>query len=127
MIQNQSRAFRDTKKRIGCQVCRHTEHAFEEIGKMMNLRASSRKDDSFTQMIFPQGIELAMHHPFGLENYKFSVGGFLSPQSNITYQNIWARFGSKIFVELNYINWAYGTRQASMYGISLGFPLLQAF
>ena len=86
-----------------------------------------KNDDSFTQMIFPQGIELAMHHPFGLENYKFSVGGFLSPQSNITYQNFWARFGSKIFVELNYINWAYGTRQASMYGLSVGFPLLQAF
>jgi hypothetical protein len=84
-------------------------------------------DDAFTQIIFPQGVELSMHHPFGLENSKFSLGGFLSPQSNITYQNFWARFGSKVFVEFNYINWAYGTREAAMYGLSVGFPILQAF
>ena len=86
-----------------------------------------RNNDAFTQIIFPQGVELTMHHPFGLEDSKFSLGGFLSPQSNITYQNFWARFGSKVFVEFNYINWVYGTREAAMYGLSVGFPILQAF
>lgn len=82
-------------------------------------------DDYYTQVIFPQGLELAFHHPFGLENYRLMVGGFLSPQPNVTYQNFWARFGSKVFVEFNYINWEYGTRNASMYGLSVGFPLAQ--
>ena len=84
-------------------------------------------ESSFTQIIFPQGLELAMHHPFGMENYKFTMGGFLSPQSSIIYQNFWARFGSKIFLEFNYINWEYGSRAATMYGFSVGFPLAQGF
>lgn len=82
-------------------------------------------DDYFTQVIFPQGLELAFHHPFGLENYRFVLGGFLSPQRDVIYQNFWARFGSKVFLEFNYINWEYGTRNASMYGLSVGFPLAQ--
>lgn len=82
-------------------------------------------DDVYTQVIFPQGAELLFHHPFGLENYRFSIGGFLSPQRDVTYQNFWLRFGSKTFLEFNFINWEYGSRAASMYGLSIGFPLMQ--
>ncbi len=84
-------------------------------------------DNPFTQIIFPQGLELTMHHPLGMENYKFTMGGFLSPQPSVTYQNFWARFGSKVFLEFNYINWQYSSRAASMYGLSVGFPLAQGF
>lgn len=100
------------------------------ISSLIGLQALSHRydvgeDELFTQIIFPQGLELAMHHPFGMENYRFTVGGFVSPQSNVTYQNFWARFGARMFVEFNYINWAYGSRASTMYGLSLGFPFLQ--
>jgi hypothetical protein len=100
------------------------------ISSLLGLQALSYRFDQaqtrvFTQIIFPQGIELLMHHPWGLENYRFSVGGFLSPQRDVTYQNFWARFGSKVFLEFNYINWEYAGMQASMYGLSVGFPLGQ--
>jgi hypothetical protein len=80
-------------------------------------------DNFFTQMIYPQGGELTFHHPFGLENYKFTLGGFLSPQRDVVYKNFWTRFGSKTFIEFNFIDWKYGTRRASMFGLSVGFPL----
>lgn len=90
-------------------------------------RFDEGQNEIFTQVIYPQGLEIAMHHPFGMENYRFIVGGFLSPQSDVTYQNFWARFGSKIFVEFNYINWAYDQRSANMYGLSVGIPFLEFF
>ncbi len=91
----------------------------------LSYRFGTQVDNVFTQMIFPQGLELAFNHPFGMENYRFVVGGFLSPQSNVTYQNFWTRFGTKVFLELNYINWEYGRRSASMYGLSVGFPIAE--
>lgn len=102
------------------------------ISSLLGLQELSYRFDQtetrvFTQIIFPQGIELLMHHPWGLENYRFSVGGFLSPQRDVTYQNFWARFGAKVFLEFNYINWEYSGMQASMYGLSVGFPLGQFF
>lgn len=98
------------------------------ISTLIGLQALSYKYDAkekstFTQVIYPQGAEISMHHPFGLENYKFIVGGFLSPQSNVTYQNFWARFGSKVFLEFNYINWQYSEKSAKMYGLTIGMPL----
>jgi hypothetical protein len=84
-------------------------------------------DNVFTQIIYPQGVEIAMLHPFGLPNYRVTLGGFFSPQRDVIYQNFWARFGSRVFVEFNYINWEYGERGASMYGLSVGFPLLRLF
>ena len=100
------------------------------LSTLIGLQALSYRhevgyDSLFTQMIYPQGIELAFHHPFGMENYRFSVGGFLSPQKDVIYQNFWARFGSKTFIEFNYIDWKYGPRSATMYGLSVGFPLAQ--
>lgn len=101
------------------------------ISSLVGLQALSHRFDSkdtlYTQIIYPQGIEVAMHHPFGLENYRLVVGGFLSPQSNVTYQNFWLRFGSKIFAEFNYINWGYDDRSANMYGLSVGFPFMEFF
>jgi len=84
-------------------------------------------DELYTQVIFPRGAELLFHHPFGMENYRFSLGGFLSPQRDVTYQNFWLRFGSKTFLEFNFINWEYGSLAASMYGLSIGFPFMQFF
>ena len=100
------------------------------LSTLIGLQALSYRhevgyDSLFTQMIYPQGAELAFHHPFGMENYRFTVGGFLSPQKDVIYQNFWARFGSKTFIEFNYIDWKYGSREATMYGLSIGFPLAQ--
>ncbi len=99
------------------------------VSTLLGLQALSYRydvrDPLYTQMIYPQGVELAFHHPFGLENYRFTMGGFLSPQRDVVYQNFWARFGSRTFLEFNYINWKYGSREASMYGLSVGFPLAQ--
>lgn len=102
------------------------------VSSLLGAQAISHRfdvgfDNIYTQIIFPQGLEIAMHHPFGWENYRFIVGGFLSPQSGVTYQNFWARFGSKVFVEFNYINWGYDDRSAHMYGLSLGLPFLEFF
>jgi hypothetical protein len=93
----------------------------------LSYRFDTKEDKLFTQMIFPQGIELAFHHPFGMENYRFVLGGFLSPQPNVIYQNFWMRFGTKVFLEFNFINWEYGQRSAAMYGLSLGFPVAEFF
>jgi len=93
----------------------------------LSFRFDIGEDDLFTQVIYPQGLEIVMHHPWNLRNYKFSIGGFLSPQSDVTYQNFWARFGSKLFLEFNFINWQYQSRAASMYGLSIGFPFFKAF
>jgi hypothetical protein len=93
----------------------------------LSYRFDNKQDDLFTQIIYPQGLEIAFHHPFGMENYRFIIGGFLSPQPDVIYQNFWARFGSKIFLEFNYINWEFDRRAASMYGLSVGFPLMEIF
>jgi len=93
----------------------------------LSFRFDRGQDDLFTQTIYPQGLEIVMHHPWDLRNYKFSIGGFLSPQSDVTYQNFWARFGSRLFLEFNYINWQYKSRSASMYGLSIGWPFFKAF
>jgi hypothetical protein len=98
------------------------------ISSLVGFQALSHKfnaaeEELYTQVIFPQGLELAFNHPFGLENYRFVLGGFLSPQPNVIYQNFWVRFGSRYFLEFNYINWEYQTREASMLGLSIGFPI----
>jgi hypothetical protein len=102
------------------------------ISSLLGLQALSYRFDQqesgmFTQIIYPQGVELVFHHPFGMENYRFSLGGFISPQRDVIYENFWARFGTKVFLEFNYINWEYGGRGASMYGFSLGFPIGEFF
>jgi hypothetical protein len=43
------------------------------------------------------------------------------------YRNIWLRGGGKVFYELNYITWGSDVAQIEMWGLSIGFPLFQAF
>ena len=78
-------------------------------------------------MTFKQGFEAVYYHPFGLENYIFVYGMFISTSSEEGYNNIWIRFGKKIFWELNYIDWDYRGQYSSMWGLSVGIPLAQFF
>jgi hypothetical protein len=78
----------------------------------------------FQQIIFPQGFEVVYRHAFGLRNYHLIYGMFLSTASDGSYENIWLRFGQKVFWELNWINWKYEDRQATSYGLSVGIPFL---
>jgi len=78
-------------------------------------------------MIFPQGIEVTYHHPFDLDNYQLVFGAFLSTASDLTYTNIWVRFGKRVFWELNYIDWGDTTHYLRTYGLSVGFPLASFF
>ncbi|MBY0517301.1 MAG: hypothetical protein K2P81_10350 [Bacteriovoracaceae bacterium] len=80
-----------------------------------------------SDVIYPQGFEFVYSHPFGLLNYKLSYGMFTSLSGLYDYQNIWLRFGKKIFWEINYIDWKKGEQSASMYGLSVGFPLASFF
>jgi hypothetical protein len=95
--------------------------------QILSFKFETEKSQLFNQIIYPQGLEIVMHHPWDLANYKASIGGFISPQSDITYQNFWLRFGAKVFLEFNYINWQFENRSASMYGLSIGFPFFKAF
>lgn len=78
---------------------------------------------STSEKIFPQGFEFVYKHPFGNLNYKFSYGMFASFSGLYDYQNIWVRYGKNYFWELNYIEWQRDKKQASMFGISIGFPI----
>jgi hypothetical protein len=78
-------------------------------------------------MIFPQGIEVTYHHPFDLDNYQLVFGAFLSTASDLTYSNIWVRFGKRVFWELNYIDWGDDNHYLRTYGLSVGFPLASFF
>ncbi|MCP4914717.1 MAG: hypothetical protein GY909_16490 [Oligoflexia bacterium] len=73
--------------------------------------------------ILPQGFEISMRHVFGWENYNLVYGMFLSPQSEVEYDNIWLRFGKKVFGEINYISWGEKSKKAEMFGLSIGFPI----
>jgi hypothetical protein len=76
--------------------------------------------------IYPQGFELTYNHPFGMKNSYLSLGMFASTTSD-PYKNIWIRYGSKVFYEINYINWGKGTSEIEMWGLSIGFPFMKAF
>jgi hypothetical protein len=80
--------------------------------------------NSFTQLIFPQGFEFSYFNAFGAKNYIFNGGIFLLPSSTNPYVNSWLRFGKKIFVEVNYIDWQLYERKARMFGLSFGIPFL---
>ncbi|MCK5072578.1 MAG: hypothetical protein KAQ98_04070 [Bacteriovoracaceae bacterium] len=82
--------------------------------------------DTYHKFIFPQGFEIVYKHPFGLENYALVYGMFISTSSaDDDYQNLWVRFGKKIFWEINYINWSDDTKKASMWGLSIGIPFVK--
>lgn len=78
-------------------------------------------------IIYPQGLEVVYKNAFGLENFTLVGGAFFLSTNEEKYQNLWLRWGGKVFWELNYIKWNSGENQASMAGISLGFPLFQMF
>jgi hypothetical protein len=78
---------------------------------------------STTQVIYPQGFELAYRHAFGMKNYTLGVGMFIQPSSEEPYRNIWVRFGKSIFGEVNLISWESGSRRALMWGFTMAFPL----
>jgi hypothetical protein len=84
-------------------------------------------EDLFHEFIYPQGIEAIFRHPFGLENHRLHLGAFISPVTDVEYNNFWIRYGKNIFIELNYIHWQHGSMSANMTGLSLGFPILSAF
>ncbi len=82
---------------------------------------------STSEKIFPQGFEFVYKHPFGNLNYKFSYGMFASFSGLYDYQNIWVRYGKNYFWELNYIEWQRDKKEASMFGLSIGFPIASFF
>jgi hypothetical protein len=85
----------------------------------------SNKYDSYHKIIYPQGFELVYKHPFKMKNYSFVLGLFTNASvADDNYNNIWIRFGKKIFWELNYINWENKEKKASMWGFSVGIPFL---
>jgi len=80
--------------------------------------------DIYTRGIYPQGFELVYTHAFGIKNCSLVYGMFLSTSGSEPYKNLWIRMGRSIFWELNYIDWSYEGRRASMWGLSIGFPFL---
>ena len=81
------------------------------------------KGITFSQAIFPQGFEMTYMHAFGMKNYLLGGGMFLFPSGNNPYKNVWVRFGKRTFGEINYISWGNGELAATMWGLSVGFPL----
>ena len=84
-------------------------------------------DSGVSEAIYPQGFEFIYKHPFGNLNYKFSYGMFASLSGPYSYNNMWIRYGKSYFWELNYIDWKKENRDASMWGISVGFPVTSFF
>jgi hypothetical protein len=82
------------------------------------------EDATFHQAIYPQGGEIVYRHAFGLQNYSLIYGMFVSTYHKVGYENIWLRFGRRIFWEINWIGWRYQDREAAMYGLSVGIPFL---
>lgn len=83
--------------------------------------------NSTSEKIFPQGFEFVYKHPFGNLNYKFSYGMFASFSGLYDYQNLWVRYGKNYFWELNYIEWQRDKKHATMFGLSIGFPIASFF
>lgn len=91
----------------------------------LHYRFDSGYPNTF-EAIYPQGFELTYNHAFGIRNYYLSYGMFLSTTQE-TYRNIWLRYGSQVFYELNYITWGNDVAEIEMWGLSIGFPLFKAF
>jgi hypothetical protein len=91
----------------------------------LHYNYSKEKPTEFN-MIYPQGFEVIYKHAFGIQNYHLYYGMFLSTNSE-TYTNAWIRYGSKYFVELNYIDWGHGDSKMKMLGLSVGLPIFEAF
>jgi hypothetical protein len=86
--------------------------------------------EAYSEMIYPQGAELIFKHVFGWENYSLVFGGFIDTNNSDFYQNVWVRFGRRVFWELNYIafeNPENPLQNAQTYGLSIGFPFMSFF
>jgi hypothetical protein len=81
------------------------------------------KTRTHAETILPQGFEFVYKHPFGKQNYIFNAGGFVGLSAQYNYNNIWVRYGKRYFWELNFIEWKRGNQSASMFGLSVGFPI----
>ncbi len=79
------------------------------------------------QYIAPQGAEITYKHPFGIKNYLLGGGVFFSTNDSIKYTNAWVRFGKRVMVEANYIEWGFENDYAQTYGLSVIFPLISFF
>lgn len=91
----------------------------------LNYRFDAGYPSEF-ELIYPQGFELTYNHAFGIQNYYLSYGMFVSTTQEL-YRNIWLRYGSSVFYELNYITWGNDVAEIEMWGLSIGFPLFKAF
>jgi hypothetical protein len=79
----------------------------------------------------PQGVEVIYSDAFA-RGKNLSLGGFVYPEiDGKAYYNLWIRWGSSTFLELNYIAWKDLVGQAQIFcrdvGISLGMPLARFF
>lgn len=100
------------------------------LGALLGLQGLHYRYDSGYpnefEVIYPQGFELTYNHAFGIQNHYLSYGMFLSTTEDV-YRNIWLRYGSQVFYELNYITWGSDIAETEMWGLSVGFPLFKAF
>lgn len=79
------------------------------------------------KIIYPQGFEVVWKHSFGIKNTTMIYGMFISGSDTEPYKNLWLRWGTRIFGELNYIEWSHGSQKVKTYGLSVGLPLFSFF
>ncbi len=96
-------------------------------GQGLTFAYNGVSGETFSQALFPQGFELTYFNAFGIRGNNAGFGMFVFPSSNNPYKNMWIRYGKRVFYELNYISWELSERKASMFGISVGFPLAGFF
>ena len=89
--------------------------------------------DGQTYMIpgAPQGFEMIYTDAFK-RGCNLSVGGFIYPSiSDSSYYNVWLRWGSRIFAEMNYIAWEEKVQDQRIssrsLGLTFGFPITTFF
>jgi hypothetical protein len=97
------------------------------LGAQILTYRFEKNQEGETKIIYPQGAEVVWNNAWGIENYSVVFGTFLSTSSREGYVNTWVRWGKGYFWELNYINYDSGGDKASMYGLSIGFPLISFF
>jgi hypothetical protein len=86
------------------------------------------QDQYYFLASLPQGFELKYSDAF-IKNHNLTLGAFLYPLiSGRSYYNVWMRWGSQLFAEINYIAWQEEPNsvvfKSSSLGVTLGFPLV---